>query len=135
VSERDDLVGLHILFQREGAPALAMTVAMRRSVALTCIEQLVSMPGRARLDDVVGNPVVIDCDAVVNAYLVTLEAGPKLLSALQPIAPGTDLAALVPEALVRTEPAPKPQDGKPPTAADQDPIEAAMAGMQRMARQ
>ena len=125
----EDLVGVHIVLRREGA-AVAVTIAQRRSVALSVIGDICAgAPGKKQFWDVVGNPVVVDNAAVLYIQLVPLVSGKPLLDSLAPVAPGVDLKAIVPEALIGQidgEFALRRDLSRPATAADEDPIEAAM---------
>ena len=124
----EDLVGDHIVLQGDGG-AVALTIAQRRDIAVRIMHMLVSGEGRKEITDIVGNLVVVNCDAVLNAQFAPLTTGKALADALAPIAPGVDLRAIVPEALIGQidgEFALRRDLSRPATAADEDPIEAAM---------
>lgn len=128
----DDLVGVHIVMQKPGSPATAVVLVMRRAQAIETCDALWTASGKVRLYDVVNNPTIIDSQTVLTASLCSIATGAALLQHLAPIAPDMmrRLAEVAPEALERpaqTEQAP----GRRATAADTDPIEAAMGVMGR----
>lgn len=120
---RDDIVGVRI----QQHASNAVLIIQRRSEALKTISQCSGEGvGRVKLVDIVDNPVLLDLGVIASAVIVPVTIDAKLREGLEPIPPGFDLAARLPELLPRQEP--EKAAASKVSAADQDPLERAQAG-------
>ena len=123
----EDLVGIHVVMQKPGSAATAVVIVQRRAAALEAIDAIWTASGKVRIHDIVDNPTVVDAPNVVTAALCQVATGAALLQHLAPIHPEmmSHLADIVPEALERPAQTAQASERRA-TAADMDPIEAAM---------
>ena len=127
MTQDQDLVGIHVVMQKPGSAATAVVIVQRRVAALEAIDAIWTASGKVRIHDIVDNPTLIDAPNVVTASLCQVATGAALLQHLAPIHPEmmSRLAEIVPEALERPAQTAQASERRA-TAADMDPIEAAM---------
>lgn len=120
----DDLIAISIISKN----GQRLILVQRRTKAEETIQALAGSSSHERVvfRDVVGNPVVVDVGEVIDAQFLGVLGGPPLRDMLAPIPPGFDVALEVPEV---ARPSPGGANGaRPPSAADQDPVEEVMSG-------